>query len=467
MPVGRRAAYPAPGLQQRRPLRNRSSSVRLWPCVLVALCVSACTMRTLGTLEDLASLPQDAGYYRSGPEEVLIEPERQSRLTRSALARFYEPWDRTTPRHAAEEVFRGLERYRTRRAYGENNLPLSSGWLEAMRRQSRVSAYPGAHVPAITVVHASMRVLPTHKPVFHDPPRTVGGFPLDRMQNTLVPAGTPLLITHWSLDGQWALCETEWAAGWIRWRDVARVDRAFMASYRSAPLAGFLEDHVPVLSRCGRFLLAGRVGMALPLAGDADKGGQRIVRVPVRDPMGQAGLVDGVVNETACRAWPFPATTSVFVRVLNALLGQRYGWGGVYENRDCSALMRDVFAGFGVFLPRNSKDQGREGRVVPLEGMKTHEKERTILTRGKSFLTLLYMPGHVMLYLGQDPVSGRAVAFHAMWGLRTVRLFHRDPGRWVIGRTVITSLEPGKEGFPPVPSSGLILEQLTAMALLD
>lgn len=443
------------------------SAVRLLLCTLIVLSVPACTMRPLGTMEDLESLPQDAGYYRSGPEEVLIDPDRQARLYRSSLDRFFEPWNRAAPRHTAKEVFRGLQRYRSRRAYGENNLPLPSDWLKDMRRQSRVSAYPAAHDPAITVVHASMRVLPTHKPVFRKPPRAVGGFPLDRMQNTLVPAGTPLLITHSSRDGQWALCETEWAAGWIRGHDIARVDRGFMISYQATPLAGFLEDHVPVVSRRGRFLVTGRVGMALPVVGDADTSGHRTVRVPVRDHLGQARLVDGVVPETACGAWPFPASTSVFVRILNALLGQSYGWGGLYENRDCSALMRDVFAGFGVFLPRNSKDQGREGRVVSLEGMKGREKERTILRRGKPFLTLLYMPGHVMLYLGRDPVSGRPVAYHAMWGLRTSRPFHKAPGRWVIGRTVITSLAPGKKGFPLVPPSGQILERLTTMALLQ
>jgi cell wall-associated NlpC family hydrolase len=148
-------------------------------------------------------------------------------------------------------------------------------------------------------------------------------------------------------------------------------------------------------------------------------------------------------------------------------MGQNYGWGGLYENRDCSALIQDVFAGFGLALPRNSRDQAGAGRWVSLEGLTGRQKEEGILREGKPLQTILYMPGHVMLYLGRDPVSGRAVACHAVWGLRTMGWFQRQPGREVLGKVVITSLEPGRELLTLVRPDGLLLERLTGMVLLD
>jgi hypothetical protein len=47
-----------------------------------------------------------------------------------------------------------------------------------------------------------------------------------------------------------------------------------------------------------------------------------------------------------------------------------------------------------------------------------------------------------MLYLGE--YQGRAAVMHTLWGLRTKTLTGRE-GRWIIGQTVITGLEPGME----------------------
>jgi hypothetical protein len=47
-----------------------------------------------------------------------------------------------------------------------------------------------------------------------------------------------------------------------------------------------------------------------------------------------------------------------------------------------------------------------------------------------------------MLYLGEH--SGSSVVFHSVWGLRFQSLGGKE-GRLRIGKTAITSLEPGRE----------------------
>lgn len=435
--------------------------------LLICLLSAGCAARQQETIADIRIMPQDAGVYLSRHNGQVIDPARQAAYFQQFKDRFYRPWHRTGPGHPANLVFSGLNKYRTTALYGENNLPLPPKFLDIMARQSQPGAYPLLHQPAITVIHASIRVFPTHKPVFFGPLSPGRGFPFDMMQNSLVPAGTPVLITHESKDRQWVLVETDWVAGWVRRQEIALVDDAVMAAYLSYPLAGFWSDQVPVIRRDKPPLFSGRVGMALPMTGHHPDTGYITVLAPVRNLLGDAELLDARVPDNETGQLPFPATEDNFARILNALMGQTYGWGGLYENRDCSALLQDLFAGFGIPLPRNSKDQADSGKITFLEGLSGREKQDLIRTQGVPLRTLLYMPGHIMLYLGQDSASGKIVIYHAMWGVTTRPFFTSGTGRRIVGSTVITSLEPGKELFPRVRRSDLLVEKLTGMVLID
>ncbi len=443
-------------------MKYKSVSIRLLFCFALLVFITGCAPRQPGMVRDIEVFPQDALYYVDVPEKNLIDSQRQAELYQDFQTRFFLPWHREKPKFSAREVFWGIDRYRSRSIYGENNLPFPPGWTGEMELKSDTSSYPSLHIPGVTVIHASMRVLPTNRPVFSKPSRPGEGFPFDYMQNTLLPAGTPLLITHVSSDGEWALAETDFAAGWIRWNELAMAGDGFRQEYQDKPLAGFTADDVPVTGPAGMYLTSGRVGMALPLAPDQSHKGHLHVLVPVRDHSGYAKIALAVVSEKYARIMPFAPEAGNFAMILNSMMGQAYGWGGLFENRDCSALLKDVFAGFGIFLPRNSRGQAGAGHYISLEGFSVREKQDLITHHGKPWLTILYMPGHVMLYIGQDSVSGQALVYHSMWGLRTWRPFRED-GRWVIGRTVITSLEPGREMQRLARPHGLLAERIVGM----
>ncbi len=433
-------------------------------CLIICVFLCACAARQPGMVRDLEILPQDALHYVQASEELLICTERQNELYQDFLNRFYAPWTLDEPKFSAQEVFRGLDRYRSRDIYSENNLPLPPGWIDEMEKKSNADDYPSIHLPGITVVHTSMRVLPTSRPVFLTPTRPGEGFPFDYMQNSLLPAGTPLLITHVSRDKKWILAETDYVAGWIRRNDVAIADEDFVSSYQTESMAGFMSDDVAVVTIDGRFVFSGRVGMILPLDKEQDSDEFLQVLIPVKDHQGYAGTVQAEVSNIDFQELPFLPSQKNFARVLNALMGQKYGWGGLYENRDCSALLQDVFAGFGISIPRNSSGQAEAGMIISLEGLTANEKHDLIVEKGRPWLTILYMPGHVMLYIGKDSGSGKIAVYHSMWGLRTWRPFREGQGRWVIGRTVITSLEPGREMLTVRPRT-LLAERITRMVL--
>lgn len=74
--------------------------------------------------------------------------------------------------------------------------------------------------------------------------------------------------------------------------------------------------------------------------------------------------------------------------------------------------------------------------------MSIKEKEKAILRDGVPFLTLVWLRGHIMLYVG--PYKGRPAIFHNVWGVRTVE-GASDNERFVIGRAVVSSITPGSE----------------------
>jgi hypothetical protein len=104
--------------------------------------------------------------------------------------------------------------------------------------------------------------------------------------------------------------------------------------------------------------------------------------------------------------------------------------------------MRDLFSPFGIWVPRNSGDQSAEGKSIQLGEIPLHQRRDYIAMHAVPFATLLHLPGHIMLYLGEH--SGSSVVFHSVWGLRFQSLGGKE-GRLRIGKTAITSLEPGRE----------------------
>jgi len=76
---------------------------------------------------------------------------------------------------------------------------------------------------------------------------------------------------------------------------------------------------------------------------------------------------------------------------------------------------------------------------------------------------LIYLRGHIMLYIGEK--AGEPLVFHNIWGLRTLK-DDGSVGRFIIGRAVITTLEPGKE-LPNLIQEASILSKVQGMVILD
>ena len=99
---------------------------------------------------------------------------------------------------------------------------------------------------------------------------------------------------------------------------------------------------------------------------------------------------------------------------------------------------------------------------MTVEQLSLAEKREHILATAVPFRTILNLDGHNMLYLGV--FEGSPVAFHTIWGLKTESA--DESGRYLIGKSVITSLSPGRELSELSRCRGDLLSRIRSFTLL-
>ncbi len=160
---------------------------------------------------------------------------------------------------------------------------------------------------------------------------------------------------------------------------------------------------------------------------------------------------------------PLAFNSSNINKISTSIIDEPYGWGGLKSHRDCSAFTKDFFTPFGIYLKRNSYGQTQRGKYISLKDLSDEEKKKEIAKNGVPFLTLIYLKGHIMLYIGQK--DNEPLVFHNVWGIKTLEK-DGEYGRFIIGRAVITTLNPGKE-LPNFVREKNILAKIEGMVLVN
>lgn len=419
-------------------------------------------------IRDLVLIPQDATVFvtSEGHDRPLVTEEVTASWAENYRRRHFAPWHRSVPAHGLDDATQGIGRLESEGVYGETLQRRDLEWFAAMRSLMNLDSFPNTQKRAITIVHTSLRLVPTAAPAFFSSRIPGEGFPFDHLQESSVWAGTPLFVSHTSRDGAWVLAEAPLAMGWIPVDDVAFVDEAFAAAYETPRLVAVLHEDVSVKDTTGVFRFSAGMGMALPLAPPEEgEGGGLFYRVivPAADANRKAVPRRAKISGDDAVLMPWPFTPEHAAALINRLMGRPYGWGGLFGNRDCSSALRDLFAPFGLWLPRSSGAQVRAGKLLALADFDPAQKEKVVLERGVPFGTLLWAPGHIAFYVGAW--EGRPVAFHVAWGIKTQETDGRE-GRRIIGKGVLTTLEPGREIADVAAWGKNLLQRLEAMAVL-
>lgn len=413
-----------------------------WSLLLtLALLLGGCAPQPGYLPHDLTTMPQQPLYYlqpESASAELLSAPEQQA-LTQNFLARHFAPWKAQGPLPETQSPFWAVEWIQSKPVFGLNLLALETDEIQKLVQRASAQDYPSCVRHAITLAHVDVRALPTAAPIFNDPRKVGEGFPFDYLQHGVLPCGTPVVITHTSPDGNWLFLETALLYGWVPATEIAWTDAAFQETFYTQSYVVTLEDGHPV--RCAeRTFPATRIGAIFPLRMRTSE--TYSIAIPTVDAQGNAVAQSAVVSTEAAQLFPLPFTQERVATLSMRFMGQPYSWGDRFDGRDCSGTMRDLFAPFGIWLPRNSSAQATRGTIIALNNLPPAQRRARIRAAGISFATLVHLPGHIMLYLGE--YQGKIAVLHTLWGIRHHSVTGNE-SRVLVGRTVITSLEPGAE----------------------
>jgi len=383
---------------------------------------------------DLLHIPQDVEFYTKNIDNTHLF-DIQKRYEES----YFSMWNLKRPKQTLEEIKWPFNSYKFGKSYGENLQLLEQSFFDEMLYQSNLSQYTSLNKKALTLKLLNIRAFPTHKPLLRDPSKAGEGFPFDYLQNSTVHANKPVLVSHYSKDKKWVFITTSFAYGWVLADEIVFMDEQYTDIWQKAKQIHIIKENIPLYSIRGDFLFYSKIGMSFALIDEDDKN-YTILTIASSGNQKPLFLKSKISKEIATKD-RLLFNDKNLVKVINEVSKTNYGWGGMYEQRDCSSTMRDLFAPFGIWLPRNSYQQAKVGKVISLEGLSDDEKIALIKEKAIPFQTLLYKKGHILLYVGT--YNDEIIVFHNTWGIKTK--IDGIEQRVVIGKTIFSTLKLGSE----------------------
>ncbi|MCW8822086.1 MAG: SH3 domain-containing protein [Sulfurovum sp.] len=379
---------------------------------------------------DMKHIPQDPSFYADQIKP--FSPSKQKALDKKFNQKYFEPW--TLKQLDIPEADFGWEvRFITKKPiYRVQGSIIPSSVYNQWIENADYDRVNSKKYKAITIRRTDVKALPTSSAFFRDPKKTGEGFPFDYNQNSALHINIPLFISHFSKDKRWAFVRASYSFGWIKTSDLALVDSDFIKTFQNDNYAMVIKDNLRLYNDDKGISIV-KLGALFPISEDQQ------YLTALRDSKGRAHIQKVKVEKPSIIAKkPLPFTAKNVGMLAKEFYGEPYGWGGSYECRDCSATTRDFLGAFGIFLRRNSSKQAEDGDNISIEGLAKTYKKKKIIKDAEPFRSLLYVPGHIVLYLGE--YKGEPVIMHTYWGIRK-----EDTTKIITARTIITTTEPGKE----------------------
>lgn len=447
----------------------------LFFAIVVALVCCGCTER-VDSLNYKANLPQNAMLYvidendeidLGESNESIVDLAKSNaildanlsesstdsakELKKKYLKRHFSVWEEGFRPPNAKDMFWAIY---DKSGFDESKKPINTRFFTELVKSININSYPNERKIAIMIKTANIRAMPTNKPRFSK----IDGYPFDRWQNSLIFAYTPIIVLHSDKSKEWLLVQSSFVSGWVKADEVAFVSQKQAKEMMSADFVLPMEDKI-ALYHNGLFLQNARVGMLLPIIKSGKGDSKRQILAFKRDINGDAIKIRVDFDKKLFVPFPLPLSNENIAKIIETIGAENYGWGGMYENRDCSSFVRDIFANVGVWLPRNSKAQVDYGKMAKGSEFIALPKDNdakiaTILSRAKPFRTIIWLKGHIMLYIGA--IKGNPIVAHQVWGISGKN------GTEIFSNVSITTLTPQID-----IENGIIVESDSKQSLLD
>ena len=294
---------------------------------------------------------------------------------------------------------------------------------------------------AISVANTHARALPDSAPDFFHASLPGQGFPFDNLQESVIWAGTPLYVFSVSKDIAWSLVlTTDGYFAWVKSNDIAYVSPTFISQWQTAAqhsLVAITQTETSIIDDQQQFQFTGFIGSIFPMINRNSE--QTSILIPAKNSHNQAILKTGIINTNASNIIPLTASPKNLVKIINQLKNRPYGWGGAFFFNDCSQEMKSIFTPFGIWLPRNSAQQAKLSSTLDLSKNNVDERLSLLKEKGHPLMTIIYIGGHVMLYIGNKYIDNNRAAvitYQNIWGMAP----ESHDKRYVIGQSLFFPL---------------------------
>lgn len=262
---------------------------------------------------------------------------------------------------------------------------------------------------AICVQRSDARILPSDDFIAEDPQELY----FDSLISAEVMPFSPVVVLSESGDGLWYYILSGSYCGWVHKETVALCegrDEWIMASSFDEFLV--VTGSEIVLEASARDSIHG--GMILPMGvrmklissceetvSDRMSWGCYKVELPCRGEDGTLFTEEVLIPVSKdVHVGYMDMTSEAVLDQAFKFLGKIYGYGGTLSSNDCSGFVRQVYSCFGFELPRNARAIAKTYDLGSIDcNRMTMDKRLSILEKMPPGL-LLYMDGHIMMYLG-------------------------------------------------------------------
>lgn len=298
-----------------------------------------------------------------------------------------------------------------------NGNKVSDNYKNILRSQTNIKAIPATVTVryAVTTTRAPIRNLPTGQGLFY----YAADKEFDVLQETSLDPGEPVAILHQSANGYFYYVQSYNYSGWISRFNVGLTDKRTWLQY-AKPKDFLVVTDAKYVLHLGKNELLYQQGARINLV--KEEPALYTVEVPVRQPNGNLSKTRLQVPKVskAVHKGYLPYTSNNIVRSAFKYYGMPYGWGGLKDSVDCSALVLNAYRTVGIYLPRNTDEQANTAGIRNLlEGL--DNAQRLSVIRDLQPGACLYMDGHVVMYIGQingAPYSIHALGSHYVKGVR-------------------------------------------------
>ena len=271
-----------------------------------------------------------------------------------------------------------------------------------------------------------MRTFPTLDRVFNEQM----DLDLDRFQETAVFPGEAVAVLHRSTDGHWLLVQNYNYLAWVPTEGIAIGEKSQIqdfvdhSDFLLITGAKVMTSHVPGEPGISQVQLD--MGVRLPLVADADQQGEIYqqstatsyqVKLPTRNSDGSLSIKTALIGLTQdVHIGYLTYTPENIIAQAFKFLGERYGWGHDYNGRDCTGFVGEIYKTFGILMPRNSGQQGKGEYGTNFRfDLQSDTASKLAVINNMQIGDLIYIPGHVMMYLGKE--NGQPFVIHDVKGL--------------------------------------------------